>query len=230
MSKSRNIARLIVDSSGAVDAANLTNAVPADGSITEAKLASNAVTSAKIAAGAVGESDLADGAVTNAKISAMAASKLTGQVPDANAPSGSVVQVVQYRFTTTWSSSSTSFVDVTGFEATITPSSTSSKILVTVALETFHPNTVQDEFRVLRNGSDPASISGGRLWFSSGYYGQGTTAGAATTFLDSPSSTSALTYKLQARNRHSNTFYIGYDWNADSPSGMHTLILMEIAG
>jgi hypothetical protein len=33
MGKSRNIARLVVDSSGAVDATNLGNAVPADGSI-----------------------------------------------------------------------------------------------------------------------------------------------------------------------------------------------------
>ena len=200
MGKARDLARVIVDSGGLISANNLGNAVPADGSI------------------------------TNAKIASMAASKLTGQVPDANAPSGSVVQVVQYRFTSTWSSSSTSFVDVTGFEATITPSSASNKILVSVTLESFHSATVQDEYRVLRNGSDPASISGGRLWFSTGYYGQGTTGSGSTMFLDSPATTSALTYKLQARNRHSNFFFLGYDWNNDSPSGMHTLTLMEIAG
>jgi hypothetical protein len=36
----------------------------------------------------------ASGLLPNANIEAMAASKLTGQVPDANAPSGSVIQVV----------------------------------------------------------------------------------------------------------------------------------------
>ena len=45
MSKARNLARLVVDSGGAVDAANLTNAVPADGSITAAKLAIGAAVS-----------------------------------------------------------------------------------------------------------------------------------------------------------------------------------------
>jgi hypothetical protein len=64
MGKSRNIARLIVDATGAVDATNLGNAVPADGSITEAKLASDSVTAAKIATGAVGADELAATAVT----------------------------------------------------------------------------------------------------------------------------------------------------------------------
>ena len=83
MSKSRNIARLIVSNSGAVDASNLTNAVPADGSITEAKLASNAVTTAKIAAGAVAEADIADSAITTAKIAA-------GAVVEADIADGAV--------------------------------------------------------------------------------------------------------------------------------------------
>jgi hypothetical protein len=50
MGKARNIARLIVDSGGAVDAGNLTNAVPADGSISTAKIANSAVTMAKLSA------------------------------------------------------------------------------------------------------------------------------------------------------------------------------------
>ena len=45
MSKARNIARLVVDSSGDLDASNLGNAIPADGSITAAKLASGAAVS-----------------------------------------------------------------------------------------------------------------------------------------------------------------------------------------
>lgn len=68
MGKSRNIARLVVDATGAVDATNLGNAVPADGSITEAKLASDSVTAAKIATGAVGSDEIAAGAVVEADI------------------------------------------------------------------------------------------------------------------------------------------------------------------
>ena len=153
-----------------------------------------------------------------------------GALPSTFIGTGAVLQLVQYRFTSTFSTSSTSFVDVTAFETTITPTSSSNKVLVQVSVEAFHSANIQDEFRILRNGSDPASISGGRLWFSTGYYGSGTTSNGGTVFLDSPSSTSALTYKLQMRSRQGSTGYIGYDWNNDSPSGCHTLTLMEIAG
>jgi hypothetical protein len=77
MSLARNLARLIVDASGNIDASNLDNAVPADGSITEAKLANSAVTDAKIAANAVGRSEVGySGAVL--KITAFQQKSLTG--------------------------------------------------------------------------------------------------------------------------------------------------------
>jgi hypothetical protein len=53
----------------------------------------------------------ASGLLPNANIEAMAASKLTGQVPDANAPSGSVIQVVQSISTASFSNSTTSMAD-----------------------------------------------------------------------------------------------------------------------
>ena len=46
----------------------------------------------------------------NANIAAMAASKLTGQVPDANAPSGSVIQVVQGTSSTIFTSTTSSYL------------------------------------------------------------------------------------------------------------------------
>lgn len=141
-----------------------------------------------------------------------------------------IVQIVQYRFPTIWSSNSATFVDVTNFNATITPTSSSNKIMIMVNLEAMHIATLQDEFRVLRNGTDIVPSISGRLWFSTGYYGSGTSAGGSTCYIDSPASTSALTYQVQARNRHSGTLYIGYDWNAESPSGMQTITLMEISG
>jgi hypothetical protein len=53
------------------------------------------------------EGNIADSAITNGKIASLAATKLTGQVPDANAPSGSVIQVIQGIGTTISVSSST---------------------------------------------------------------------------------------------------------------------------
>ena len=89
MSKARNLARLIVDSGGAVDAGNLTNAVPADGSITAAKLASGAaasnlgdgsITAVKLASGAAA-SNLGDGSVTAVKLASGAAVSNIGFTP-----------------------------------------------------------------------------------------------------------------------------------------------------
>lgn len=63
-------------------------------------LADNIVTADKISDGAVGTNDLANGAVTDAKIASMVATKLTGQVPRANAPSGSVISVSYFENST----------------------------------------------------------------------------------------------------------------------------------
>lgn len=168
------------------------------------------------------------GLLPNANIEAMAASKLTGQVADANAPSGSVIQVVSVQFTPDFNTSSNSFVDVTGFQATITARATSSQILIIVSTSALHPALGQGEYRVLRNGSDPANITGGRMWSADGYYGSGTVNDCHMTYLDSPNSTSALTYKLQIRNRTSASMTVGRDYINDL-GGLHTMTLMEIA-
>jgi len=68
---------------------------------------------------------ITDGTIVNADINASAAiagTKLTGV--------GKVLQVVQTFKADSFSSSSTSFTDVTGLSVSITPSSASNKILV----------------------------------------------------------------------------------------------------
>lgn len=165
---------------------------------------------------------------SGASLTSLPAANLTGTVATARMPAGSVLQVVSAQLTPDFNTSSSSFVDVTGFNASITPQSTSSKVLVICSTSGLHTSLGQGEYRVLRDGVDPASIAGGRMWTSDGYYGSGTVNDAHMTFLDSPSSTSALTYKLQIRNRHGASMTIGKDWNADL-AGLHTITLMEIA-
>ena len=53
-----------------------------------------------------------------------------GVIVSSALPTGSILQVVSTTKTDTFTSTSTSMVDITGLSATITPSSTSSKILV----------------------------------------------------------------------------------------------------
>ena len=85
-------------------------------------LADNIVTADKIVSGAV----------TDAKIAAMAATKLTGTVPDANAPSGSVIQVVSTSISPGYTATtSSSYVD-SGLSLGITLLSSSSKVLIMV--------------------------------------------------------------------------------------------------
>ena len=151
-------------------------------------------------------------------------------VTSAGLPSGTVLQVKQVKLSSVFESGSTSFVD-TGLSVTITPSSTNSKILVSYHLTPFHTGTTfQGEYKVLRGSTDPASISGGRMWSSDGYYSSATVESTTCQYLDSPSSTSALTYKIQFRTRHSGgTVRLGRDWNNDD-AGINSITVMEIAG
>lgn len=116
---------------------------------------------------------------------------------------GHVVQAKTATKTDTQSTTSTSFTDITGLSVSITPSSTNSKILVlcTVCISsTFYWCPV----RVLRGstqinapdagGSDQILVNGCQTTQTSGAYMLMT---VPITVLDSPSSTSALTYKAQ---------------------------------
>ena len=173
----------------------------------------------------------------------MALIKLNNQslsaVTSAGLPTGSVLQVVSTTKTDDFSSPSSSFADITGMSVTITPSSTSNKILVLV-----YCSIVCDDSTGLKLLRDSTAISfadadGSRQRYSMiGFLGSGSNeiynAGANHMhFLDSPSSTSALTYKLQGIAR-SGSFYINrtiYDTdNTASGRGTSTITVMEIAG
>jgi len=58
-------------------------------------------------------------------------------VPASGMPTGSVIQVQSTTKTNTFSTTSTSFTDVTGLSVSITPISTSSKILVIYSLPSY---------------------------------------------------------------------------------------------
>jgi hypothetical protein len=179
--------------------------------------------------------------ISSDAIASLAASKLTGQVADANAPSGSVIQVVGTFFTTAASSTSRTFADISGFSASITPISTSSKILVIGQL-TGTPNSFGTGYelavRVTRNGtsvgSNTVNSTYGALSSRNASGGEG---GDTTSFcyLDSPSSLSALTYQVQFICGEGVTYYINQSYNqayvsSYQATGASSIILLEIAG
>lgn len=151
---------------------------------------------------------------------------------------GKILQVVSTTKTNTWSGTTGSWQDITGFSVSITPSSTSSTILVNVHIN--GSNSDLASFRLMRDAT-PIGIgdSGG------GSRQQGTIGAisyprdgnrcfaASMMFLDSPSTTSATTYKLQTFC-YNGTHYINRtnnDTNANYNSRpISTITVMEIQG
>jgi hypothetical protein len=141
---------------------------------------------------------------------------------------GGVLQVVNTIKTNQFTTTSGTAVDVTGLSAAITPSSTSSKVLVIAWVVISTSGGGGDGYaRLMR---DSTSIGNG----DDGYFGQSAGqdyfAGHSKpiTYLDSPASNSSLTYKIQVWG--ANTSYVngrGYDGSFRTSSG---ITLMEIAG
>lgn len=168
-----------------------------------------------LTADAAGRLKMADGFVNDAKISGVAASKISGQLADANMSPGSVIQVVSTFKNDVFSASlgGGSFTDITGFSATITPLSTNSKILV-IANYGLSGSSPAVASRLLRNGTliSNGAVSGARVSASSPSVSNAGDAnrGVPTSinYLDSPNTILAVTYKIQ----------IG----AIEPTGTHT--------
>ena len=149
---------------------------------------------------------------------------------------GKVGQVVSSTLTSHPSTTSTSFTN-TGLTATITPSSTSSKILITV-------NTgggISDGgYRVMfrLDGTVGTSVgnAGGNAVQTSGATGDRgadsyTYQSVSFSFLDSPNTTSAKTYNVQFMTTNSNaTVYMNRTHSQDSNtnSSISTITLREI--
>ena len=130
---------------------------------------------------------------------------------------GKILQVVQTVKTSKQTIQSTSLTDIAGMSVTITPSSSSNKVLISYSLIAFTNGGQYWSMRLLR-GSDstifigdqnPSATSQQRASFG-GYTQSYVEARCiAQEFLDSPNTTSATTYKLQAHTPYSSSYIIG---------------------
>ena len=164
--------------------------------------------------------------------------------PSTVAIPGHVIQVVQATKTDTQTIQNTTFTDVSDLSVSITPSSTSSKILVLMHM---HHGSVGGigSFRLVRGATaihvgDASSLriqATGGLGYgvssenSGAYYGGLV---SAAQYLDLPSTTSATTYKVQVSERNNAPIVInraGYDVDGvNGIRGTSSITLMEIAG
>ena len=168
---------------------------------------------------------------------------VAGALPSTVIGAGGILQVVSATKTDTFSSSSyNTWVDITGLSVSITPTSSSSKILVFAAINYGGTsNSTGLALRCVRNSTpigssdaagDRTSAFGGTEEVGSvGTYSQ---FGVPFINLDSPATTSSTTYKIQLNlNDNYGAAVInrtGYDGDTIAfPRSSSTITVMEIA-
>ena len=168
-------------------------------------------------------------------------------VPRDGLPSGSsggVIQVVHVNTSSHTYSNSTSYTDITGVTATITPTRSDSKILIQCSLAIGKEDNHSMMGRIVRNGSAIAG-SGGVAESGHGNQEDGvwwlvrTSTHSANplmvNYLDSPSSTSALTYKAQGKTTSASYPFainrtVSSNDNEYATPAFSMITLMEISG
>ena len=135
-----------------------------------------------------------------------------------------VIQVVNSTYSTQTESTSSTFAD-TGLTASITPSSSTSKILVIAQVSscfTTHNTNTEIDVNLLRDATQIIATMGGRGGNASTGGDAIGTVGCA--FLDSPATTSATVYKCQFKSTQNNATVAVQLGGTTS-----TMTLMEIA-
>ena len=185
-----------------------------------------------------------DNTVSLAKLTATgtkdATTFLRGDNTFAEAGGGKVLQVVSATKTDTQSFSSSTFSDITGLSLSITPSSTSSKILIFgYAMVAWDSASAKIGINLVRGSTNILlGDSAGSRQRVSGFTYLGIAAIGAfslpVNFLDSPNTTSATTYKIQASsidnagNVYINRSFVDTD-NSTFARTASTITAMEIS-
>lgn len=140
------------------------------------------------------------------------------KIGDAGMPAGAVLQVVEADFSTQTDISSTSYAD-SGLSVSITPTSSSSKILVITNVHCFINGTGFIGLNIVRGSTQIAEAS------KAVSFADNTGNMSVLTKLDSPSTASSTTYKVQMKiSTASGTLRI------NQQDGGSRITVMEIAG
>jgi hypothetical protein len=136
-----------------------------------------------------------------------------------------VLQVVNAAYSTQISTSTSTYVD-TGLTATITPLFTTSKILILISLQGAGKDTNSTiiNLRLLNGASVISTYTTGSVGYT-GTSAANYVGGNAYNYLDSPATTSSVTYKVQFCSGNNNAAV-----TLQNASSISTITLMEIAG
>ena len=171
-------------------------------------------------------------------------------VPRDGLPSGSsggIIQVKQTVKTDTFSKNSSSWADITGMSVSITPTRADSKVFVMVDIKIGTEHGDSDfQIKLVRGSTDVyvGDTDGNRTSSSMGTSSYGMPVNdtdgqyylkqVSLNYLDSPSTTSSTTYKLQIINFGGRTNYVnrtGNDNNSQTyPRTASSITVMEVSG
>ena len=166
---------------------------------------------------------------------------VTGTILTTTSPkAGNVLQVVQTVKTNKFTTTSSSAVDITGLSVAITPTSASSKILILTNINYGGETNVYGALYVLRDSTNvivSTYPTGNQIAATFGVGAPSDSykiASASHIYLDSPNTTSAITYKVQAASTYNSLqLTINAPFQTDNVSyiigGTSTITVMEIA-
>lgn len=143
-----------------------------------------------------------------------------------------IQQVVQTVKNDTFTTSSATFVDITGMSVTITPAANTNKVLIVATMVNARGGVGSTNVRInlLRNSTNIAQPASGTsaATLNAIFNTAAENYPATIVFLDSPATTSAVTYKLQVAVG-ANTFNFNLrDSNTDN-SSISTITAFEVA-
>ena len=162
-------------------------------------------------------------------------------VPRDGLPSGSsggIIQIKQTVVTSTKSTTSTSFENISGLAVSITPTRADSKIMLMAQLSLSQENWVKRIHLLITGGNAATNYIGddgtgveSALTICTRVNDGYAQLPAYLNYLDSPSTTSAVTYQVQWRVE-ANTGYLNRSHGGDSLSGLNasTITAMEVSG
>jgi len=157
------------------------------------------------------------------------------KLKSAGLPSGSVLQVKQTSVNSVVSAApagESTFNDIAGMSVSITPASALNEILVSFTINIGRTTAQQNNaIKLLRDSTE--IVGTGATKNVSGYhrlYSNPEIGALTLQYLDSPTSTSALTYKLQWASGGSGYLYLNRRGNDSAYAAVSTITVMEIAG
>jgi len=168
----------------------------------------------------------------NSDGTSVATTDASGNISFAGAGAGKILQVVSTTKTDTFTTTSTSYVDVTGVSQAITPTSATSKVLIIITGVTGQTSNANlNRFNIVRDSTNIGQSTGGATDNETSFiYPLVANVGVpfAISFLDSPATTSATTYKLQMAVS-GGTGTIGRHGQNSNSGAITTITVMEVS-